>query len=181
MRRSGPGLFPGGEPSDAAIVLGAAQLVKTPDELSCLRRACRITEEAMAEVQKALAPGVRQTDLSAVLVRRAFELGATTNMLDAIWQVMPASRETGVWTTHGDLALPLLPTARELASREADRDLIDRLNALRDQVSEIEPSDELEGVGEADQLLITRKVPVRRGKWRMVSEDVESVATDDAT
>lgn len=116
MRRSGPGLFPGGEPSDAAIVLGAAQLVKTPDELSCLRRACRITEEAMAEVQKALAPGVRQTDLSAVLVRRAFELGATTNMLDAIWQVMPASRETGVWTTHGDLALPLLPTARELTA-----------------------------------------------------------------
>ncbi len=116
MRRSAATLFPSGAPSDAAIVLGAAQLVKTRDELSCLRRACRITEQAMVDVQKALAPGVRQIDLSATLVRRAFELGATTSMLDAIWQVMPSSREAGVWTTHGDLALPLLPTARELAA-----------------------------------------------------------------
>ncbi|OBI47360.1 Xaa-Pro peptidase family protein [Mycobacterium sp. E787] len=116
MRRAGGTLFPSGPPSDAAIVVGAAQLVKTRDEISCLRRACRITEQAMADVQEALAPGVRQIDLSAKLVRRAFELGATTNMLEAIWQVMPSSREAGVWTTHGDLALPLLPTARELAA-----------------------------------------------------------------
>ena len=116
MRRATPRLFPTGAPMDAAIVVGAAQLVKTPDELSCLRRASRITEQAIVDVQKALAPGVRQIDLSATLVRRAFELGATTNMLEAIWQVMPSSREAGVWTTHGDLALPLLPTDRELAA-----------------------------------------------------------------
>ena len=116
MQRAAPKLFPAGPPSDAAIVLGAAQLVKTRDELSCLRRACRITEHAIVDVQKALAPGVRQIDLSAKLARRAFELGATTNMLEAIWQVMPTSREAGVWTTHGDLALPLLPTDRELAA-----------------------------------------------------------------
>ena len=116
MRRGAATLFPSGAPSDAAIVIAAAQLVKTRDEISCLRRACRITEQAMVDVQKALAPGVRQIDLSATLVRRAFELGATTNMLEAIWQVMPNSREAGVWTTHGDLALPLLPTERELAA-----------------------------------------------------------------
>lgn len=115
MRRARATLFPGGEPTDAALVLGDAQLVKTRDELSCLRRAARITEEAVVDVQRALAPGVRQIDLSATLVRRAFELGATTNMLEAIWQVMPSSRAAGVWTTHGDLALPLLPTERELA------------------------------------------------------------------
>jgi Xaa-Pro aminopeptidase len=118
MRRAAPRLFPAGAPMDAAIVVGAAQLVKTRDELSCLRQASRITEQAIVDVQKALAPGVRQIDLSATLVRRAFELGATTNMLEAIWQVMPSSREAGVWTTHGDLALPLLPTDRELASRD---------------------------------------------------------------
>jgi Xaa-Pro dipeptidase len=116
MRRAAPRLFSSGAPSDAAIVVGDAQLVKTRDELSCLRRASRITEQAVADVQQALAPGVRQIDLSATLVRRAFELGATTNMLEAIWQVMPSSREAGVWTTHGDLALPLLPTERELAA-----------------------------------------------------------------
>ncbi|OBG24195.1 Xaa-Pro peptidase family protein [Mycobacterium sp. 852002-51057_SCH5723018] len=116
MRRSAATLFGPTPPYDAAIVVGAAQLVKTRDEISCLRRASRITEEAVVDVQKALTPGVRQIDLSAMLVRRAFELGATTNMLEAIWQVMPSSREAGVWTTHGDLALPLLPTARELAA-----------------------------------------------------------------
>lgn len=36
-------------------------------------------------------------------------------MLEPIWQVMPQSRAEGVWTTHGDLALPLLTTERELA------------------------------------------------------------------
>ena len=36
-------------------------------------------------------------------------------MLEAIWQVMPDSKAEGVWTTHGDLALPLLTTERDLA------------------------------------------------------------------
>jgi Xaa-Pro dipeptidase len=114
MRRAADRLFPGGPPSDATLVVAAAQLVKTRDEVSCLRRACRITEEAMVDIQKQLVPGVRQIDLSAAFVRQAFELGATANMLEAIWQVMPSSRADGVWTTHGDLALPLLTTEREL-------------------------------------------------------------------
>ncbi len=114
MRRAADRLFPGGPPSDATLVVAAAQLVKTRDEVSCIRRACRITEEAMVDIQKQLVPGVRQIDLSATFVRRAFELGATANMLEAIWQVMPSSRAAGVWTTHGDLALPLLTTEREL-------------------------------------------------------------------
>jgi Xaa-Pro aminopeptidase len=36
------------------------------------------------------------------------------SMLEPIWQVMPRSKAEGVWTTHGDLALPLLSTEREL-------------------------------------------------------------------
>src|ERR1700741_3917658 len=43
MRRSAATLFGSRVPSDAAIVVGAAQLVKTRDEISCLRRASRIT------------------------------------------------------------------------------------------------------------------------------------------
>ncbi|HET6731099.1 M24 family metallopeptidase [Mycobacterium sp.] len=115
MRRASGQLFGGGAPVDAAPVVGAAKLVKTPDQIACIRKACRITEEAVVEVQKALAPGVRQIDLSAQFVRRAFELGATANMLEAIWQVMPLTKAEGTWTTHGDLALPLLTTERELA------------------------------------------------------------------
>ena len=114
MHRAADRLFPGG-PVDAAPVVGAAKLVKTADQISCIRRACRITDEAAVDVQKALAPGVRQIDLSAEFVRRAFELGATASMLEPIWQVMPATKAEGTWTTHGDLALPLLTTERELA------------------------------------------------------------------
>jgi Xaa-Pro dipeptidase len=114
MHRAESRLFPSGPPSDAALVIGPAKLVKTPDQISCIRTACRITEEAVVEVQKALAPGVRQMDLSAQFVRRAFELGATANMLEPIWQVMPDTKADGVWTTTGDLALPLQTTEREL-------------------------------------------------------------------
>ncbi|OBK15979.1 M24 family metallopeptidase [Mycobacterium asiaticum] len=116
MRRAERALFPSGPPSEAGAVVGTAQLVKTRDEIGCIRRASRITERSVAEVQRALAPGVRQIDLSARFVRHAFELGATANMLEAIWQVMPTSRATGVWTTHGDLALPLLTTDRQLSA-----------------------------------------------------------------
>lgn len=114
MRRAGNRLFPR-PPVDAAPVIGAAKLVKTIDQISCLRRATQITEHAVSEIQKSLAPGVRQIDLSAEFVRRTFELGATTNMFDSIWQVMPASKAEGTWTTTGDLALPLLTTEREVA------------------------------------------------------------------
>jgi Xaa-Pro aminopeptidase len=115
MSRAAKSLFPNGAPADAAAIVSAAKVVKTPDELACIRTAVRITDEAMVDVVKALAPGVRQIDLSAGFLRRAFELGAMASMLEPIWQVMPPSKAEGVWTTHGDLALPLLSTERELA------------------------------------------------------------------
>ncbi|KZS77269.1 peptidase [Mycobacterium kansasii] len=114
MSRARGTLFPNGAPEDASAVVSAAKVVKTRDELACIRTAVRITDEAMVDVHRGLAPGVRQIDLSARFLRRAFELGATASMLEPIWQVMPPSRAEGVWTTHGDLALPLLTTEREL-------------------------------------------------------------------
>jgi Xaa-Pro aminopeptidase len=115
MSRAQKLLFPNGAPVDAGAVVSAAKAIKTRDELSCMRTAIRITDDAMVDVHKALAPGIRQIDLSASFLRRAFELGATASMLEPIWQVMPPSKAEGVWTTHGDLALPLLSTERELA------------------------------------------------------------------
>ncbi|HLG66531.1 MAG TPA: Xaa-Pro peptidase family protein [Acidimicrobiales bacterium] len=99
---------------DAGAVLGAAKICKTPDEVACIRAAQRINELAMADVQAALRPGLRQTDLSAVLLRRLFELGATSNCIDPIWQVMEPSKELGPWTVHGDLAFPTPTTDRFL-------------------------------------------------------------------
>jgi Xaa-Pro dipeptidase len=114
MRRGQDRLFSDASFGDAAVIVAAAKAVKTIDEIACIRKAVRITDEAMVAVQAALAPGVRQLDLSAEFLRRAFELGAVASMLEPIWQVMPNSKAEGVWTTHGDLALPLLSTEREL-------------------------------------------------------------------
>lgn len=103
-------------PADAAVIVGAAKSVKTIDEIACIRTAARITDQAMVDVQAKLAPGIRQIDLSAEFLARAFELGAVASMLEPIWQVMPDTKAAGVWTTHGDLALPLLSTERELVA-----------------------------------------------------------------
>jgi Xaa-Pro aminopeptidase len=107
-------LLPDWPPRSASDVMGPARFVKTPDELAVLRHGLWITEQAMAEVQAGLAPGVRQTDLTAIFLRRVFELGAEANVLDPIWQVMPAHQAELPWTTHGDIACPLLSTEREL-------------------------------------------------------------------
>jgi Xaa-Pro aminopeptidase len=72
----------------------------------------------MASALSALRPGVRQTDLSATFLRRVFELGASANGIDPIWQVMAPTRELGPWTLHGDLAYPTVTTDRFL--REGD-------------------------------------------------------------
>jgi Xaa-Pro dipeptidase len=103
---------------DAADVVGAAKVAKTPDEVACIRTAQLLNELAMVDALKILRPGVRQIDLSAVFLRRVFELGASANGIDPIWQVMAPTRERGPWTLHGDLAYPTVTTDRFL--REGD-------------------------------------------------------------
>lgn len=107
-------LFAAWPPKSASDVMGPARFVKTPDELACIRHGLWITEQAMAEVQARLVPGVRQTDLTATFLHRVFELGAEANVLDPIWQVMPDRQADLPWTTHGDIACPLLSSEREL-------------------------------------------------------------------
>jgi Xaa-Pro aminopeptidase len=94
----------GAEP--AGPVVGPAKLVKTVDELACIRAAQRVNERAMLDVQAMLRPGLGQVDLTARFLHRVFELGADTEGFDPIWQVMPASRAAGPWTTTGDVAYP---------------------------------------------------------------------------
>jgi Xaa-Pro aminopeptidase len=102
------------KPKDAGRLIAMAKAVKTPDELACMRAGLRITEQAIADVQARVAPGVRQSDLTATFLRTIFEAGADANILDPIWQVMPQQMADGPWTTTGDLACPLLTTEREL-------------------------------------------------------------------
>ncbi|MBV8965508.1 MAG: aminopeptidase P family protein, partial [Mycobacteriaceae bacterium] len=106
--------LPGYEWVDASPVTGAAKVLKTPDEVACIRHAQLLNELAMVDALATLRPGVRQTDLSATFLRRVFELGASGNGIDPIWQVMSPTRELGPWTLHGDLAYPTVTTDRFL-------------------------------------------------------------------
>ncbi len=115
LRRERSILFAPDVPADGGRVISAAKAIKTLDELSCMREGLRITERAIADVQERVAPGVRQTDLTATFLRTIFDAGADANILDPIWQVMPSRMADGPWTTTGDLACPLLSTERELA------------------------------------------------------------------
>jgi Xaa-Pro dipeptidase len=114
MQRQSRLLFANGSPRDGGKVVTRSKLVKTPDELAGMREALRITEQAIAAVQDRLAPGMRQVELTATFLGAVFDAGADANTLDPIWQVMPPSMGDGPWTTHGDLACPLLTTEREL-------------------------------------------------------------------
>ena len=106
------------EIADAAPVVAGVKLFKTPDEIECIRRAQHINEAAMLEVREALRPGVRQSELSALFLRRIQELGAHANGIDPIFQVMPPSLAEGPYTTHGDVAFPTCSSDRIL--REGD-------------------------------------------------------------
>ncbi len=106
------------ELTDAAPVLAAPKLCKTPDEIECIRLAQQINERAMLGVRELARPGVQQTDLSARFFAELFALGATGNGIDPIWQVMPRSRAEGPYTTNGDVAFPTCTTDRIL--RDAD-------------------------------------------------------------
>ena len=116
LRRERSMLFASGVPLDAGRVVSQVKLTKTPDELGFMREGLRITEQAIAQVQMRVAPGVRQSDLTATFLRSIFESGADANVLDPIWQVMPLRVADGPWTTTGDLACPLLTTERELVA-----------------------------------------------------------------
>jgi Xaa-Pro aminopeptidase len=91
-------------------------LIKSPDEQECIRRAQSINEQAMLDVEQLVAPGVRDTELSACFLERIFELGAWSNTVDPIFQVMPPSRAEGPYSSTGDVVFPTPTTNRVLAA-----------------------------------------------------------------
>jgi Xaa-Pro aminopeptidase len=100
------------DPQDASAALAAAKIVKTGDELECIRRAQAINEAAIADVEAAVAPGVPATELTGRFLRRIRELGASGNTVDPVWQVMPASIAAGPYSATGDVVFPTVTTPR---------------------------------------------------------------------
>jgi Xaa-Pro aminopeptidase len=120
-KKAGKGSSDGGlEIIDAAPILGAARLTKTPDEIECIRRAQRINELAIEDVELLARPGVRQSELTARFFKRLLELGGDGWALDPIWQVVPDQNADadGVGrvpaTAHGGPGFPLTSSDRIL-------------------------------------------------------------------
>lgn len=109
--------------TDGTLVTGPARICKTRDEVACLRESQRINEVAIVDVQEALRPGVRQTELSAILFRRAFELGASASCVDPIWNLTPLDRALQTPTVNGEVGFPVASNDRFL--REGDLVLCD--------------------------------------------------------
>jgi Xaa-Pro aminopeptidase len=101
---------------DGSLVLAPAKLTKTLDELECIRQAQAINERAMRVVREAMAPGVATTTLSGVFLREICELGATANVVDPVFNVMPASITEGPYSVTGDPVFPL-PTRPQVLER----------------------------------------------------------------
>jgi hypothetical protein len=95
---------------DATLATGTARILKTPDEIACLRHSQRINEVAMYDVEAALRPGVRQNELSGIFLRRVFELGASSSIIDPIWNLTPLSIADGSLTANADVGFPLAST-----------------------------------------------------------------------
>jgi len=62
-------------------------------------------------------------------------------------------------------------------SEEAEKRLVEHLNRL-EKDAKVDISSEPVGVQEADHLIIKRRVPVRKGKWRLLPPEVEIGAED---
>ena len=115
LRRGWRSRLAGVAVDDAAVnLMSEARLIKTGDELACIRAAQRLNENAMLDVYPALRPRMRQCDLSGLFLRRVFELGADQNTVDPIWEVMPDSVAAGPRSVTGDVVFPTVTTDRVL-------------------------------------------------------------------
>jgi Xaa-Pro aminopeptidase len=101
-------------PVDASALLAQAKVVKTPAEVERIRSAQRVNELAMDAVRPLAVPGANQTDLTAAFFRAIFELGATGNTVDPVWDVVPAARADLSFSLTGDLPFPTPTTGRVL-------------------------------------------------------------------
>jgi Xaa-Pro aminopeptidase len=102
-------------PVDAAPLLTQAKIVKLPNEVERIRAAQRVNERAMDVVRPLAVPGANQTDVTAAFYRAVFELGASGNTVDPIWDLVPRSRAELSYTATGHLPFPTPTTGRTLA------------------------------------------------------------------
>ena len=113
-----PVVLAGAELVDAGPLFTTVRLHKTPDEVECLRRSWRMTEEATRAVEALVRPGIRTSELSGAYLSELFQRGATTNFLDPVFQPMPERVADGPWSTNGDIPFNLVTTDHVLSEGE---------------------------------------------------------------
>jgi Xaa-Pro dipeptidase len=157
---------------DAVPVLSEARVCKTADEVACLRRAQRINDLAMVSVQDALRPGVRPFELTGLFLRRIFELGASGNVVDPIWQRMPDRRAAGPSSVNGEVVFPL--PSGDGALREGDVLWVDTGISYQGYVSDFGRTWIVGSEPRAEQRALFRR-------WREVVDRVLGVLRAGAT
>jgi Xaa-Pro dipeptidase len=100
---------------DANQALAPAKLTKTIDELECIRQAQAINERAIRAARAEARSGALATDLSGAFLRAIAELGATSNTVDPVFQVMPRSVAVGPASVTGEPVFPLPTRPHKLA------------------------------------------------------------------
>jgi Xaa-Pro aminopeptidase len=100
---------------DAGLVTVPAKLVKTADEVTCLRAAQEINELALTTAYEALKPGVKQSELTGLFLEEIYSRGAEHNNMDPIFDVMARSREHGPFSVNGGVVFPTPTTDLELS------------------------------------------------------------------
>ncbi|HZR80508.1 MAG TPA: M24 family metallopeptidase [Candidatus Binatia bacterium] len=103
------------EIADATPATVAARVIKTADEVACLRRAQATNDRAMEDVLPLARPGASQSALSARFLSRVVELGADASLVDPIWDVVPRFSRERAPTAFGRLFFPRPSAARRLA------------------------------------------------------------------
>lgn len=111
-------LLPSVEIVDGTGAIGAARLIKTFDEVLCLQQAQGLNERAMYDVQAALRPGIRQNELTALFMHRAFSLGAEDSTIDPIWNLTPRTIAEASITCNSDVGFPVASNDRILRERD---------------------------------------------------------------
>jgi len=115
--------LPGAALDTADATVLAARAVKTPEEIALLREAQHANHAAVVEMLPAIAPGVREVELTGRFLAAMARRGVTACHVEPIWCVIPRHAADAPWRFTGSLPYRELPSDRVLVS--GDQVMID--------------------------------------------------------
>jgi Xaa-Pro aminopeptidase len=101
--------FGGAEIVDADALLAGEKMLKTPEEIACLRRAQTLNEAAMHAVLERIRPGVPEVMLTGLFMAEMARLGVRNCHVEPVWCALPRTAASAPWSHAG-------PPYRELTS-----------------------------------------------------------------